>query len=381
MTIPTSRAQFDRTTGTVPSARAAAAARQGCVVLGVATALDGLALLLLAIRTPAGALPRGFEVGLSLLVLVPGLLITKTGVGGDQPLGLGVLQGDVVLAGSLLYLGVAMPVFHTGGVSYQLGLSQFVAVLAGLVLGSAALALSGATAPAAAASGRINPLAALRDGVILIVGTILLAIALGQLGMGKLTPPKWNWISFFGITVPGMLILIAREFVKQAYRPRHPGARPPVIRLIVTELMLVGGLAVMLYGSGANLILGKNGYTTGIKGNSAGVAVLVAAAVFLVVVRGMLTPSPSAAHGPAALQRAVVRNLAFALGAIAFIYGERSVVMGKKPLPEVGAAFPAAAVVLLAGLLILIIGRVVAHSHAAAAASRRPPGAYLTEAP
>ncbi len=54
-------------------------------------------------------------------------------------------------------------------------------------------------------------------------------------------------------TVPGMPILIGREFLTQAYRPHHRGSRPPLLRLLLTELLLVAVLAVMLYGSGANL--------------------------------------------------------------------------------------------------------------------------------
>ncbi len=52
-------------------------------------------------------------------------------------------------------------------------------------------------------------------------------------------------------TVPGMLILIGREFLTQACRPHHRGSRPPLLRLLLTELLFVAGLAVMLYGSGA----------------------------------------------------------------------------------------------------------------------------------
>jgi len=170
-------------------------------------------------------------------------------------------------------------------------------------------------------------------------------------------------------TVPGMLILIGREFLTQAYRPHHRGSRPPLLRLLLTELLLVAGLAVMLYGSGANLTLGKNGYTTGIKNNTDGLVLLIAPAVLLVVFCGVLSPSPSAAHGRAAVRLALASNVAYAVGAIAFIYGERSVIMGKGPVPSFGVALPGTAAILLAGLLILTAGRLVARSNTAAASA------------
>ncbi len=369
MTSLVDGAHGERGHGAAVRGGAVSAARVGCVVVGAAIALDGLGLLLLAVSARAGVLPKGVELLLRLVVLIPGLLITRTGIAGRYPLELGVFPGELVLAGALLYLGVAMPVFHAGGVSYSAGLGQFLGVLVGLFLGSAGLALSGASTPPHTEASGVYPPAALRDSVLLIVGTIVVAIALSQLGMAKLTPPKWNWISFAGITVPGMLILIGREFFTQAYRPHHRGSRPPLLRLLLTELLLVVGLAVMLYGSGANLTLGKNGYTTGIKNNTDGLALLIAAAVFLVVFCGLLSPSPSAAHGRAAVRLALARNVAYAVGAIAFIYGERSVIMGKGPVPSFGAALPGAAAILLAGLLILIVGRLVARSNTAAASA------------
>lgn len=356
------------------------AGRAATLAIGVAVALDGVALILLGLLVPTPSLQRLVEVVLGAAVLVPGLLMIRTGLRGNQPLKLGVLPGDVVLAGALFYLGVAMPVFHDGNLSYSAGVSQFMVVLVGLALGSVALALSGATTPPKPAAS-VDPPAAVRDGVILIVGTILVAIALSQLGLARLTPPMWNWISFLAITIPGMLILVAREFVKQVRRSQRPGTRPRLFGLLMTEAMLFGGLWVMIYGSGANLTLGKNGYTTGFKGDTDGLTLVVVAVVVLIVARAIL-PQPTSA---APVSRAILRKIVYALGVIAFIYGERSVVIGKSPAIVFGAAAPAAAVILAAGLAVLIAGRIIAHpaapSHPELSAPRRVDlvGAPLTQ--
>jgi hypothetical protein len=49
-----------------------------------------------------------------------------------------------------------------------------------------------------------------------------------------------------------------------------------------------------------------------------------------------------------------------------FIAGERSVIVGKSPLPSFGAAFPAAVLIAVVGLLLLIPGRVLNATDAAA---------------
>jgi len=71
------------------------------------------------------------EIALAIAVAAPGVLIAKVGVRVRHPLRVGVLLPEIVLAGALVYLGVAMPVFHAAGISYQVGLAQFLAVLPG----------------------------------------------------------------------------------------------------------------------------------------------------------------------------------------------------------------------------------------------------------
>ena len=352
-----------------------AAAWWASVVLGVLVVVNGAVLAVLAILAPEPLLARGLQVALSLAVLVPGLMILSSAFNRRRPFKVGLLAGELLLAGALIYLAVAMPAFHAAHVGYSTGLAQFVGVLVGLVLGCVALVVSGATIPLSVERGRLSLPAAIRDGVVLIVGTILVTIASGQFAMAQLTPPKWNWISFGAITVPGMLLLIARELVKQAYRRRYPDGRAPLSRLVLTETMLVVGLFVMIYGSGANLTLGANGYTTGLKGNPTGLAVLIAAVVFLVLVRGGVRWALGARG--ATIRWALAGNVAFAVGVLVFIYGERSVVMGKSPLPSFGAAFPAAVPFVVAGLLVLIVGRLAALTDAASAAPTPAPGGQV----
>jgi len=334
--------------------------RVAALVLGLATLADGAALVVLGFAGHPALGYRISEVAFGIAVAVPGLLTAKAAIPGGK-VHLGVLLPEIVLAGALLSLGVAMPAFHQGAVTYHTALWQFVLVLSGLGLGSAGLVLSGVTAPSSERWGHLSFPGAVRDGVILIVGTILLAISIGQLAGAKLIPPMWNWISFVGITIPGMLILIAREFVKQGDLGHDYSRAVALGRGLLTELMLVGGLFVMIYGSGANLTLGKNGYATGFKGNSSGLMLVVAAVVFLAVVRGV---AKRAVPHRRAASVSLVGNVAYVAGAIALIYGERSIVMGKAPAFKTGAAATDAFVILVTGLVILVIGRTLASARA-----------------
>jgi hypothetical protein len=247
-----------------------------------------------------------------------------------------------------------MPAVQAGGVPYAAGVSQFLGVLLALFLGATALALSAATRPTPPRFGQISPPAALRDGVILITGTILLAIALTQVALPALRPPRWNWISFLGITVPGMLLLIAREAVRQVTRGTGTGPRRAACR-VASELLLVCGLTVMLYGSGANLILGRNGYSTGIRGNAAGLVLWGLAAAFLTLGRRVLAATTVAALRPRV--RILLDRLMFVVAAAALILGERSMVMGRDPVVVFGGALPAASPILLSAALVLVAGR------------------------
>lgn len=266
--------------GHPPSAGPVAIARWAGAGLGIALSAGGMLMSLLAVMTAPPRVLQLVEIGLSVAVAIPGLLITRVAVVDRRPLAIGVLLPEIVLAAAMVYLATALSLFHTGHIAYPGAVAQFVTVLAALGLGAAGLILDGATTPPAQQAGRLSFPIAVRDGVILIIGTILVAIAIGQLAGPKLTPPHWNWISFAGITVPGMLILVNREMVRQAYRRSQHPSRPQLGQLMVTESLLIGGLFIMFYGSITNLTLGKNGYTTGFAGNNVGMVLLVSAAVF-----------------------------------------------------------------------------------------------------
>ncbi|MEA2670678.1 MAG: hypothetical protein QOG45_898 [Chloroflexota bacterium] len=321
---------------------------------GIVLAVDGMMMAGLAAVTPVGLERHLLELLLSTGILVPGVLLARAGAVRHRGLSVRVLLGEIVLAAALLSLGVAMPAVHAGGVTYAAGVTQFLGVLVALFLGATALALSAATRPTPPRFGRISPPAALRDGVILITGTILLAIALTQVALPALRPPRWNWVSFLGITVPGMLLLIAREAVRQVIRGTATGPRRTACR-VASELLLVCGLTVMLYGSGANLILGRNGYSTGIRGNAAGLVVWGLAAAFLTLGRRVLTATTVAALRPGV--RILLDRLMFVVAAAALILGERSMMMGRDPVVVFGGALPAASPILLGAALVLVAGR------------------------
>jgi hypothetical protein len=75
-------------------------------------------------------------------------------------------------------------------------------------------------------------------------------------------------------------------------------------------------------------------------GNAAGGWLLVAAAVFLTVIRGPLKAATPTLRGRAAIARALAGNVILAVGAIAFFYGERSVILGRAPRCRSAGPFP-----------------------------------------
>jgi hypothetical protein len=331
-------------------------ARAVSVTVGVGLILDGALLAVLTAVTPVGVLRHLVEASLSLGVLMPGVVLVRTGLDRRRPLAVRLLAGEIVLDGALLSLGAEMPAYQAGGVPYGEGVGQFVGVLIALCLGAAALALSSATWTTPSRPDGLSLAGALRDSLILITGTIVLAIGLTQLALPRLLPPQWNWISFLGITVPGMLLLIVREGLTHIVRAR--GARPGRGALtMIARLLLVIGLTVMLYGSEANLILGRNGFEVGIRGDGVGLALWCAAAAFLAVTSERLAMSPRS--GGWSRRRDLLRSLMFVVGTVALIDGERSAVMGRSPALVAGGAFPAALPIILAAILVLVVGRSV----------------------
>jgi len=123
----------------------------------------------------------------------------------------------------------------------------------------------------------------------------------------------------------------------------------------IVEALLVVGLGIMILGSNANLALGKNGYQTGLKGNSDRLTLWLGAAAFLIVVRGLT----KVALAPAGYQFAAsaVTGLFYVVGVTALIYGERSMQMGKDPLVSFGGAVLPAAFMALGGIAVPVMMR------------------------
>ena len=314
-------------------------------------------MMVACVLTSVGVVQTVIELFLGAANFLAGILLLREAMNKKHiPVVVSMWPGEITLAATFFYLGAAMPVFHQGLASPQTALVQFVAVLLGLIIGTVMLVLSGATKGIRLA-GSINPVASLRDGVILIVGTILLAISLSQLAGPALKVPQWNWISYGGITVPGMLIVIAREGVKQVSEYWTGFKR--LLSSVVTEIMLIGGLAIMLYGSYSNLTLGTNGYLylSHIKGNAYGFTLLSIAALFLFLVRGPF--KLAFLKDNHLFDRQVFSQVLYVIALIAFIYGERSVLTGLPPKIIIGGGALAAFPVLLSALLLLVPGRVI----------------------
>ncbi|GAC1391782.1 MAG: hypothetical protein NVSMB38_13230 [Ktedonobacteraceae bacterium] len=341
--------------------------RTSSVVNAFALVIIGVVMMVMGFLTPIGVVLQAVEIALGLGVVLSGVLLWKAVTNKKQAsINISILPGELALAVGIVYLGVAMPTFHVHGssVSYLESLIQFITVLAGLVFGATALTVSGAS-KIVRPSGKFSPTAVIRDGVILIAGTILLAIALGQLAGGALKPPLWNWISFGGITIPGMLLLIAREGVKEGTENwSHGSLLRGVFSLLATESLLIIGLAIMLAGSYYNLTLGANGFTVGFKGNAAGLTLFVVAILFFLLVRGFFKLTFLSRTQLTSFR--IVNKLLFVVAVIAFIYGERSVLSGKPPMFAVGGAAPEVTLILLGAFFVLIVGRVFAQKFSTA---------------
>jgi len=346
------------------------------VPIGAILAVVGAAMVVLAFSGLLGAGRLIFECALGAAVFVSGALLVGAAVVGKRSTGLHLAAGELALAASIVYLGEAMPPFHHGAVDHDAGLAQFVAVMVGLVVGATSLALP-APASSEKATG-VHWASVIRDSVILIVGTIVVAIGISQTANPAVMPPKWNWTSFLGITIPGMLTLI---FLRGGLKAI--GRRGQLARGVTVELLLVVGLGVMVFGSVTNLNLGASGFQAGLKGNSGGLTLWIAAALFFVVVRGAFKLAiPDGDHRA---NVALARKILYVVGAIGFIYGERSVIMGKPPTVAAGGAFAAAAAIIVSGMVVLTYVRQAAKAmepdaaasdaapHAAAAPSTRAP--------
>lgn len=340
----------------------------------------GIVMLVLALLTPTSIVFKGSsvvvslstifkvaEIVFSLGMLHAAIMLWRAALNKKHmSRGIGILPGDAALANAFFYLGFSMTAFHLGYASPAIALAQFITVLVGLFFGAGGLALSGVSKPARPLGHITFPLM-LRDGVILIVGTILMAIAFGQLSGAALKPPQWNWFSFLGITTPGMLLLMGREGVKARLETWQGLARFP--RLLLTDTLLVLGLAIMLYGSYSNLTLGVNGYQVGPKGNTAGLILWIAAVLLLLVIRGAFKIAVSQRYNHVGYR--MVSKLLYVMAIVFFIYGERSFLSGHAPLFSIGGAAPAVALILFSAFLVLVVGRAAAQKVSSSYSSAR----------
>lgn len=325
--------------------------RWSCMVGACAFTLIGLVTLLTALTTTS-TIFKLIEVFLSIGILAAGVLLWRTFWNKDyQSRGVGLLSGEIALACAFVYLGVAMPAFHQGLAPAKFAAIQFIAVLAMLFFGSAELALSGFSKESRPL-GQVTFPSMVRDGVILLTGTVLLGIVIGIFPGATIKPPHWNWVSFLGITIPGMLLLVAREGVKERAETRSGSGALPY--LVATEILLILGLTLMFYGSYANLTSGTNGYQVGWKGNIPGLALWLTA-ILLLFVRGFFKLSFS--HKDDRLSRRIISKALYIVAVVLFIYGERAMISGQTPHLAAGAAAPGLALLLLGGLLVLVVGR------------------------
>jgi hypothetical protein len=275
----------------------------------------------------------------SLLVIASAFALWRSAHGNERPVA-GLLPGELALDGAFLYLAMTAETFRgQHAVPRDVAIAQFAVLILELVAGSGALVFFRTEERDARSLFAM----AVRGGVLLAVGSLLLAMAVATASASTFHLPNWNWVSFLGLTVPGILVLIAREDVKK----RGRSATHPALATVATDGMLVVGLSLMVWGSTANLTLGVDAFRLGVRGD------LVGAGLWLLAAGALLArsvPWP----GPRARSR---RPIAVAIGYIvvltAFVVGERAVELGKRPViatgqAEIAGALAIAAVVVLA---------------------------------
>ena len=242
-------------------------------LLGLA-GLAGLALSASArVSTPFVA----GEAAASLIVVASAVVLFRSSRGRERPMA-GLLPGELALDGAFLYLAMTAETFHgQHAVSREVGVAQFAIVILALVAGCGALVFFRTERRDARSVFAM----AVRGGVMLAVGSLLLAMAVGAASGSTFHLPDWNWPSFLGLTVPGILVLIAREEVKQRWRP----AGHPALASLGNEGLLVIGLSLMVWGSTANLTLGVDAFHIGIRGDVIGAGLWILAAVALLARR------------------------------------------------------------------------------------------------
>ncbi len=353
---------------TLQSVAANAPADEHSGLLQAAALAAGASLLIVGAGMVTLAFAAYVSLGRFIAEAVVGVIVAGGGAAlllsalkGEPRSKAAALIGDATLLGSLFYLGTVLPPFNHHAVGRTVATLQFIAVILAITIGTAAIALTPAPEHNFTGWKHIGQIALAGDGVVLVAGTILLGIGLGQLDKASLMPPMWNWVSFLGLTVPGMIVLVMIRGAAKKLGPTEQtlGWRAKGIWVLLGwEILLVVGLGVMIYGALYNLVLGKNGFQGGFKGNTNGLLLWAVAAAFLIFVRGSF--ERALIRLPERRWYPVVREALYVAGAFAFIVGERSVIAGKPPTLATGAALPIALLIILAAAVLLVPIRLAA---------------------
>src|SRR6266566_3625336 len=182
------------------SSRAASLAwvvRGLCGLLGLA----GLAGLALSGLAPVSMPFAAGEAAASLIVIASAVVLFRSSGGRERPVA-GLLPGELALDGSFFYLAMTAETFHgQHAVSREVGIAQFAIVILELVAGCGALVFFRTERRDARSLFAL----AVRGGVMLAVGSLLLAMAVAAASSSTFHLPDWNWTSFLGLTVPDIL--------------------------------------------------------------------------------------------------------------------------------------------------------------------------------
>ena len=263
---------------------------------------------------------RLIDAAIALVVVAGALTVIRDGRAGRIRL----LGGELAIDAAFAYVVVALASRPVGA---PLRSVELVLGLGGLVTGAGALAVAPLDDGSVAA--------AVRRSVLLITGTILIALAVGQLEHPGLSM-RWNWVPFLGFAVPGMLTVLGAELLRGSAASRG--------RTLATTVALVAGVAILLYGSINNLALGQGGLGAGIRATPALSA--AAAATAALVAGGSLSRR---------WRPAWVSDLITAAGVLGMVVTERIAVLhadvGVGPLP---AAVSRGLPVLAGGLIVVI---------------------------
>jgi hypothetical protein len=301
--------------------------------------LAGLAALAFSVTARLSTPLAAGEAVASLVVITAAFFLFSSSRGRQRPVA-GLLPGELALDGAFVYLALTAATFHgRHAVPHAVGVAQFAIVIVELVAGCGALVLFRTGRQDAKSAFAM----AVRGGVLLAVGSLVLAMAVAAASASTFHLPDWNWPSFLGLTIPGILVIIAREEAKKRWRSAHH----PAMARLGTEGLLVMGLSLMVWGSTANLTLGVDAFRTGVRGDILGAGLWMLAAVALLGRRLLWRASATSRHPE------VGAAVAYTAALTVFVLGERAVELGTPPtIPidhaGVAAALAVAAVVVLA---------------------------------